>query len=172
MTSKLAQTDQTLLIINCAKSWQEVVQNQVYICPVQGASSNFKPARYFGVYHNLTVSHVANIEAVIDVDEQHNTTVRWLAGGGAEADYRARAVEKTTKLRQQADFPVRVILLDYLQATGFKKGSRGGMQNSKQYLDVSSVGVNSAGYLAGKLWDKSWSDFRAVTEASLAAAAE
>ena len=160
MTTMLPKDDQTLLIVNCAKTWQEVERERVYICPAEGSNYGNRPCRYFGIYHDQKVSHVANIEAVIDVQPDNETVVRWIGGGGREADYRQKAVDAATRLRTKAQLPLQVFVLGYPQATDFRKGSRVGMQGSKQYMDVSSLGVETAGYLAGKLWDKKWSDLR------------
>ncbi|HEX2913487.1 MAG TPA: hypothetical protein VH186_21975 [Chloroflexia bacterium] len=159
MAEKLPDDNQTLLIVNCSKSWQEVVAEGVYICPAAGGAYNHHPTRYFGVYHDKKVSHVANIEAVVDVNPDDSTTVRWLVWPVKEADFRKKAVAGANRLRPKNEFPVRVFLLGPLQATNFNKDTHGGMQNSARYYDVSSLGVSTAGFLAHKLSGKKWSDF-------------
>jgi len=154
----LPEENQTLLIINCAKSWQEILTERVYICPAVGTAFKFHPCRYFGVYHDKKVSHVINIEAVIDVQSDDTTSIRWINGGGREIDYRQRAVDAANRLRPKAEFPVQVFILGYPQTADFKKDSKGGMLGSKVYRDVTSVGVKTAGDLARKLMDKKWSD--------------
>lgn len=165
MTTQLPKNDQTMLIVNCARSWQEVEREHVYICPSEGANHKHKLSRYFGVYHNLKVSHVANIEAVIDVYPGNTTTTRWIGGGGKESDYQQKAIAYVNRLRPQTDIPLQVFILGYPQATDFKKGSPGGMQGSKQYMDVSSLEVDTAGYLALKLNGRLWSDFQPAARA-------
>ncbi len=173
MSEKLPKENQTLMIVNCTKTWQEVVDNKVYICPSVGAAYNYRPARYFGVYHSRKVSHVANIEAVIDVQLDGTTNVRWTALSFKEAEQRQKAVEQANQLRPKADFPVQVIILGVVQPTDFTKESPGGMFGSVKYLDVSGLEVDTAGYLAMKLRDKNWSqvgtDMPKVREAKAAA---
>lgn len=159
MTERLTSDNQTLLVINCARSWQEVERERVYICPADQGTYNHQPSRYFGLYRTLKVSHVANIEAVVDVAADDSTKVKWIAGGGREQDYQQKALTYANNLRPRSDFPVRVFVLGILQETDFKKDTRGGMQGSKQYIDVSKLGVDTAGFLAMKLRGKTWTDF-------------
>lgn len=119
-------------------------------------------SRYFGLYHGKGVSSVANIEAAIDVHPDDSTTIRWIGGLDKEDNYRLKAVKLAHQLRPKNQFPVRVLILDYLQPTDFRKNTRGGMVGSTQYFDVSSFGVNSAGFLAGKLAGKNWSEIKVL----------
>ena len=159
MSERLSSDNQQLLIINCAKSWQEVERERVYICPADQATSNHKPSRYFGLYRSSKVSHVANIEAVVKVLPGEKTEFEWIAGGGREQDYQQKALASALSLRPNSEVPVKVFILGVLQETDFKKDTRGGMQGSKQYFDVSKLNVDTAGFLAMKLRGKTWTDF-------------
>ncbi len=159
MSEKLSGDNQQLLVINCAKTWQEVERERVYICPAEQGSYNHKPSRYFGLYRTMKVSHVANIEAVVKVFPDETTQFEWITGGGREQDYQQKALTYALNLRPRTDLPVKVFILGILQETDFKKDTRGSMQGSKQYIDVSKLNVDSAGFLAMKLRGKTWADF-------------
>ncbi len=160
----MAQSDQTtnqiLDIVNCARTWQEVKEQRVYICPARGTAYQHQPAHYFGVYYNRSVQLVANIEAVVEVTAEGTAEIKWQFGGDRAANYQTRAIDAAKRLRPESDLPVQVFILDVLQATDFKKDTAGSMVGTKKYIDVSSLGVDSAGYLAGKLSGKKWSDFQ------------
>lgn len=162
MDEKLPKDNQVLLVVNCSQTFEEVERERAYICPASKGAYNHRPSRYFGLYHGKGVSSVANIEAAVDVQPDNNTTIRWIGGLDNETNYRAKAVSLASKLRPKNEFPVRVLILGYLQATDFRKDSRGGMAGSTQYFDVSSFGVKSAGFLAGKLLGKKWSELKAI----------
>ncbi|MBN9390806.1 MAG: hypothetical protein J0I20_22435 [Chloroflexi bacterium] len=162
MDEKLAWDNQVLLVVNCAKSFEEVERERAYICPADKGAYNHRPSRYFGLYHGKGVSAVANIEAAVDVQPDDSTTIRWIGGLGRETDYRMKAVGLANKLRPKNEFPVRVLILGVLQATDFRKDSRGGMAGSTQYFDVSSFGITGAGFLAGKLRGKKWSEIKFI----------
>ncbi len=159
MTNILPKDDQTLMIVNCSKNWEQIESNQIYSCPVE---NSLRPCRYFGIYYNLKVQRVANIEAVVEVHPDGNTNARWIGAGGREADYRQKALDYFNNLTPKPSTPLQVFILGVLQATSFKKGTKGGTQTSKQYLNMSSLGVSSAGYLAPQLYDRKWTDFEKV----------
>ena len=149
-----------MMIINCAKTWQEVEREKVYICPAAEGAYNHKPSRYFGLYRNKKVSHISNIEAVVKILPDETTQVEWISGFGREEDYRRQALLTALKLRPRNEFPVKVFILGILQETDFKKDSTGGMQGSKQYFDVSKLNVNTAGFVARELRGKTWEYLR------------
>ena len=162
MAETLPKENQILMIINCAKIWQEVEREEIYICPASGGSYNFRPSRYFGLYRNRKVSHVANIEAVLDVQEDDTSAVRWLLYPFKLEQYQQKAVEYSNRLRSKNEFPLRVLLLSKPQQTDFRKDSQGGLSGSVRYFDVSELSVESAGYLAHKLSGKNWSQVGTV----------
>ncbi len=162
MIEKLPKDNQILLVVNCTQTWEEVERERAYICPAQSGPYNHRPSRYFGVYHNKSVSTVANIEAAIDVNADESVTVRWISGLDTQDNYRRRAIEFAKRLRPKNEFPVRVLILGYPQATDFRRDGRGGMVGSTQYFDVTNQEVDSAGELAQKLRGKNWSSLKAV----------
>ncbi len=152
------------MVVNCTRTRQDVDRTGVYISPATGASNTYRPSRYFGVYYSQNVHEVANIEAVVEVNFDKTTNIRWLGGGGKESDYRQKAVEQAHLQRTEVDFPVQVFILGTLQATDFKKDGRAGTLSGTKYFDMSSLGVDTAGFLAMKLRGKKWSDFSPVEQ--------
>src|SRR3954453_19797118 len=120
MTTLLPKDDQTLMIVNCSKSWEQVEHDRIYICPV---NYSHRPCRYFGIYHDLKVGHVANIEAVVDVHPDGSTNIRWIGAGGQEADYRQKALDYFNNLKPKSPNPLQIFILGILQATSFKKST-------------------------------------------------
>lgn len=155
----MSDANQKLIIINCTKSADEVISRQVYICPAEGGSFKHQESRYFGLYKKMTVSHIANIEAVFRVNTDLSTEYLWGFGGGNQDYYRQKAIDLAKELRFSREDPptdVKVFLLGVLNKTDFKKNSQGGMQGSKQYEDMSEYNVDNAGLIASKLYGKTW----------------
>lgn len=151
--------NQKLIIINCTKTADEVVSRQVYICPADGGTYQHRESRYFGLYKKMTVSHIANIEAVVRVNTDHSTEFLWGFGSASQDYYRQKALELAKELRFDRENPptdVKVFILGFLNKTDFKKNSHGGMQGSKQYEDMSEYNVDNAGLIASKLYGKTW----------------
>jgi hypothetical protein len=159
MFERLPDSNQKLVVINCSKSVDEVKEHRVYICPAEGSAYKHQESRYFGLYKKMTVSHIANIEAVVRVNTDNSTSFYWIAGSGSEEHYRQKALAFATELRfskEDPPTPVKVFILGVLHKTDFKKDVRGGMQGNKQYFDVSEYNITTAGYLAPKLNGKTW----------------
>jgi hypothetical protein len=159
MVEKLPADNQVLVIINCSKSADEVIENRAYLCPAEGTAYQHKPVRYFGVYKNRTVLRIANIEAVVRVNTDLSTEFYYVAGGAGESIYQERAIKLAKDLRFSRENPptdVKVFILGYMNETNIKKATPGGMQGSKQYEDMGEYNVDSAGLLASKLYNKTW----------------
>lgn len=145
-------------VVNCSGRPDDVITHCVYICPAKTGAYQHSRAKYFGMYASKAVRRVALIEAVVEVDGAE-ANVRWKHVDTADADLVARAVERKSRLRAPGD-AVRVFLLGPQHETLFEKRSRGGMQGSKMYFDVSPLDPVDAADLAVKLRDKSWADLR------------
>ncbi len=149
-------------VVNCGRSKGSVIEKKVYTCPAKGGSYQHRRSKYFGVYKDKTVSHVAEILMVADVDEKGDILCLW-CNSDSEADcekYEEEIKNKLEKGEIEGYRPIRVFLLGEFYDTNFQKDSRGGMMGLKTYFDVSSLRVSNAEELALKLCDKDWSHLR------------
>jgi hypothetical protein len=151
-------------VVNCAGIPDDVLVGNVYMCPATGGAYSHQRCKYFGMYRSRRIEKVALIEAVVDVEDLGNATVKWRNVSTSEDALKERAEAKVQQLRPN-DFPTRVFLLGPLyDATDCIKDSPGGMQCSKQYFDVGSLKVDDAERLAQALSGKTWSKLRSLEE--------
>ena len=156
-TNFIQHSIETLDIINCSGSWQEVYADEVYICPATSGAFSHRQCKYFGAYFNKHVGAVGEIEAVVDVNSENDLEIYWTNYNQNTENHLARAKEKAFELRPD-EFPIRVFLLKDLYPTSFVKDSKGGMQGNKIYLNVEDLNITNAKELAGALDGKVWSD--------------
>ncbi len=142
--------------VNCAGTMERVLDLQAYACPTSGGAYSHARSRFFGAYKNKAVSHVAEIEAVVDVASD-TETILWNNGAGDERELKERA-RNALRLWGDGLMPGRVFLLGGLLETDFRKTTKGGMFGSKRYFDVASLKVADAGTLAASLRGRPWSD--------------
>lgn len=65
-----------------------------------------------------------------------------------------------SRRRDPDEVATRVFLLGDLHETAFRKGTKGGMIGSKQYFDISELGVENAEQLAEALQGREWSELK------------
>ncbi len=148
---------ETLDIVNCAKSWQEVFAEEVYLC-LTNSSFNHLQCKYFGVYFLKRVGAIGEIEAVIDVYENNRNEVYFINGNQNVEEYFSRARKKIMELRPN-QFPHRVFLLKDLYTTEFIKDSENAMRENKTYLNIEDLKIKDAKELAEILNGRRWSEF-------------
>lgn len=127
------------------------------MCPAAGGAYNHQRSKYFGMYRDKKVEKVALIRAVVDVVEEGLAHLRWRNVKSKKEVLKAEGIEKVAKFR--GEYPTRVFLLEDLFDTSFLKDTRGGMQGSKQYFDVSVLGVKNAEELSNKLKHMTWTSY-------------
>ena len=145
-------------IVNCGGDdfRRTVFSHNVYLCPAKGGAYTHKRCKYLGIYWAKHVGAVSEIEAVIDIHSENETSVYFINGNQNVEDYVARAKEKALELRPN-DLPIRVFLLENLHSTNFIKDSSGGMFGSKIYLNLEEFNITDAHDLAKKLSGKKYS---------------
>ncbi len=156
----LSSWQNRLDVVNCARSFDEVLRDKAYTCPAEGGKYSHKRCQYFGTYRNRCVERVALIEALVDLQSEDikTHTLRWK---NVEVEDK-ELIEKARVIHQRLQgnrYPLRVFLLSGLYATNFVKGTPGGMFGVKKYFDVSSLNANDAFNLAAKLKDKTWQSY-------------
>ncbi len=157
----LQSWERLLDVVNCAGTADnEVLVENVYMCPTTGGAYNHRRCKYFGMYRDKHIEQIALIEAVVDVEAPGRATVRWQNMPRSEERLKIEAEAKVQKLRPN-DFPTRVFLLGPLHATDCQKDSPGGMLASKQYFDVGPLKADGAEQLAHALSGTTWSEIRA-----------
>lgn len=149
-------------VVNCAGIPEDVTKGGVYMCPAEGRAYTHDRCRFFGMYRNKRVELIGEIEAVVDVDRQADTTViKWKNVAEGYSKFKRLAKEKIAELRPDAG-PTRVFLLGPLFKTDFQKDSRGGMIGSKQYFPIVKFQADDAKQLAEKLNGLKWSEVSGV----------
>jgi hypothetical protein len=111
-----------LNVVNCARLPEEILDDGVYICPTTGAAFQFKPCRFFGMYHHKAVELVAEIQAIVDIDAKAKTqTLQWKNPDYPKTDtaFKSLALKKRNDLRPR-ETPVRVFLLGEQFRTSFR----------------------------------------------------
>lgn len=145
-------------VVNCRISFDDVLQHQIYVCPATDGSYNHRRSLYFGMYRHKRVEQVAKIEAVVDLESEETSSIKWKNIEKSDPEL----VETARSRRSQIDnswYPARVFILADLHPTDFVKASPGGMQGSKQYFDISHLNIINAEDLAHKLNGKSWENY-------------
>jgi len=145
-------------VINCAGLPDDILVHGAYMCPTTGGSYSHSRCRFFGMCRGKRVEQLAEIEALIDLDDDEKATVRWKNVDVADKDLIQRARARAAAARP-GEYPTRVLLLGQLHATDFCKDSPGGMRGSKQYFDVGGIDAADAHALANALRGRSWSEF-------------
>ncbi|MFO0970103.1 MAG: hypothetical protein U0793_31515 [Gemmataceae bacterium] len=150
-------------VVNCAGLPVDILEENVYMCPDTGGAYNHARCKFFGMYQKKRVGKVALIEAVVDVEDDQNASLKWSNVATPETEIIKRARAKVQRLRQlrSREYPLRVFLLGPLYDTDFRKDTPRGMFGSKQYFDVGELDPTDAQDLAAKLRGKTWSQVQA-----------
>jgi len=154
----LPSWERRLDVINCAGLPNDVLVENVYICPASGGAYSHCRCKYFGMYRNRRIEKVALIEAVVDVEGPGVATIKWQNVTRSKDQVKNIAEAKVRKIRPDA-FPARVFLLGKLYDTDCKKDSKYGMWGNKKYFDIEHLNADGAEELASLLKGKKWSEF-------------
>jgi hypothetical protein len=147
-------------VVNCAGIPEDVLDRKVYICPASGGAYSHYRCKYFGMYRNKRVEVIAEINAVVDVNEENAGALKWRNNTATtQTELIAAAVAKVQQCRNVSSHPRRVFLLGQLYETDFRKDTPGGMQGSKIYFDIGQLRIADAHSLADALRDKTWSNY-------------
>lgn len=144
---------------NCSTMSHEQVEHGTYICPATGGAYTHQRARFFGMYRNKRVDHVAAIRAVVDVEADGTASIYYKNVGTPDDELFDEARAKRNEIRPGDDHALRIFLLGPLYETDFRKDSPGGMMGSKQYFSVKALSPNGVEQLAQDLRGKPWSQF-------------
>ena len=152
----LLETWQEVLdVVNCAK-WPEIqIEDGIYMCPLQSGAYSHRRSRFFGVYRAKCVSHIAEIEGMLEFESPDTGQVVWKnvsRESNQEMILRARSLIE----KWGWDYPVRAFLLGDRFKTDFRKISKGGMLSSKRYFSVKKFDSGSSELLAKSLDGRSW----------------
>jgi len=149
-------------VVNCAGLPNDILTENVYVCPATGGAYNHAKCKYFGMYRGKRVEKVAVIEAVVDLEDDDNGKVKWHMAPGRDSNFIQQASAKLQKIRptRPRQYPLRVFLLGPLHDTDFRKDTTGGMFGSKRYFNVAALEAADAQELASRLRGKTWSQLR------------
>lgn len=146
-------------VVNCSRTFDQVIDHRTYVCPATGGHYNHRRSLYFGMYRDKSVQRIASIQAVLDLESETESTLKWKNIDHSDNDLIATAQERYSKCGNIPPYPARIFVLGELHHTAFTKTSPGGMQGAKQYFDVSKLKVENAADLARKLQGKTWKDY-------------
>lgn len=144
-------------VVNCAGIPEDIIDHNVYMCPATSGAYSHQRCKYFGMYKDKTVSKVALIKAVVDVESDSSSEIKWINLQSDNDNYRDAAIRLVSEVR--GEYPTRIFLLDKLFDTNFVKDSSGGLMGSKKYFDISSLEIKDSQDLAEKLSGMKWSEF-------------
>ena len=146
-------------VVNCTGSYENFLDHGAYLCPTQGGAYSHQRCKYFGGYKRKEVNHIAEIRAVVDVDKNGSSSINWNNSGEDQQQLIDEAIRMAEQLWPDRN-DARVFLLGDRFETSFSKDSKGGMQQSKLYFDISKLDTEDAADVAQKLMGKFWSEFR------------
>lgn len=152
-------------VVNCGKTMNEIMEENVYMCPDTGGPYEHRRAKYFGPYSNKVVANIFEIRAIVVIDRNLGTSsIKWQNDLDAKKDdLKREAIDKLQmwqwRIDENKSVPVQVFLLDKRESTKFIKDSSGGMFASKHYFRDIADNCKNSKELAEKLLNKNWSDF-------------
>ncbi len=152
----------TLNVVNCATSWQNIVDSACYCCPDTGRTYSHKRTRYFGTYKDKCVQYIYEIDAVVSVSENGtNATIKWCNADNQDEKAICNKAKETVKKychEENKIKPMQVFILGERREVNFKKDSTGGMWGTKLYFKNIAKGCKGIDDFAELLKDKTWSD--------------
>jgi hypothetical protein len=147
--------DQQLDVVNCTRHFEDICNENAYVCPTVGKNYLHRRSKYFGLYRNKHVELIAHIDAVVDVRDG-SAEVLWQNVERGNDSLISDARSRLQILRPN-ELPKRIFLLSDPHLTEFEKDTPGGMRPSRQYFDISGLNASDFGDLARKLNGKAWS---------------
>lgn len=150
-------------VVNCAKSKEDVMCRQLYLCPEARGAYKHARAKYFGIYENKNVNCIAEIKAVCTYDYDEQTKQTQIAVSWFDRDnYKEEDILKEAKEKSQycCGEPRQMFLLtNFKENINFKKDSAGGMFGSKIYFNFDS-NIKNIDDLTTAIRNQNWSKFQ------------
>ena len=139
------------------------IEENVYICPNYGGAYSHRRALYFGAYIEKTVVKILEIKAVVTInDSELNAEILYnntdISIEILQQEAKKKVLQYPDRIKQLAQFPLKIFLLDKPFPTNFQKESLGGLR-TKTYFDVKHSGVNNSESLAKALNGNNWESF-------------
>jgi len=158
--SLLPRWKNMLDVVNCSGSFNNVREHGIYTCPTSGGAYSHRRCKYFGAYGgSKLVEIVSEIRAVLEFEDGECTKLSWINTDESRESLIDEGIEKL-KMLNQADDDVRVFLLGQRLPTKFVKDTKGGMQQSKLYFDITKLEATNTEHLATLLKSHKWSDLK------------
>ena len=150
-------------VVNCAKSKEDVISRQLYLCPEARGAYKHARAKYFGIYENKNVNCIAEIKAVCTYDYDEQTKQTQIAVSWFDRDnYKEEDILKEAEEKSQYCWgePRQMFLLtNFKENINFKKDSAGGMFGSKLYFNFDS-NIKNIDDLTTTIQNQNWSKFQ------------
>lgn len=172
---KLYNPSQTLAVVNCAGTIDEIMNNHIYACGATGVAYSFKPFKYFGPYSQKEVSAIFEVKAAIDIEPTKKLTpdkckIYWKNVSEDDEvlinELISKLNEKNNKFSKDRRNEIeksntRIFLLNgnNFAETRFIKNTPRGLYSTKKYFNDIASDCNNAKELAQKLNGKFWSNF-------------
>ena len=152
-------------VASCRNSYDQVIENNAYICPAGGGQRKHRRAKYLAPYKDKKVEYIYTVRAnvIVDINKTH-AKVEW-NNSGEKKEVLINAAKNLIdsikgRTEENMKVPLQVFLLKDGQKTMFQKGSKGGLYGSKTYFWDIALGCKSSSELAEKCKDKNWEDFQ------------
>lgn len=120
-------------IVNCSKSIEDIKEKGYYACTLNGSNYNHKKSKIFMAYNNKQIEFIANIEAVINYDENGKENRIYCMKKVNKKYQFGEIIEKED--RQNIDLKF-FILSDITPIENCKKSSSNGMYGNKMYIET------------------------------------
>ena len=151
-------------VVNCAKSKQDVLERQLYICPEAYGQYKHARAKYFGIYENKNVNYIAEIKAVCTSNYDEETKKYKIGVSWFDRDnYEEKEILKEAEEKSKSycwDEPLQMFLLNnFRDNINFSKDSPGGLFGSKTYFNFES-NIKNIDDLTATIQNQNWSKFQ------------
>lgn len=120
-------------IVNCSKSIEDIKEKGYYACPLNGSNYNHKKSKIFMAYNNKQIEFIANIEAVINYDENGKENRIYCMKEVNKKYQFGEIIEKEDRQNKDLKF---FILSDITPIENCEKSSSNGMYGNKMYIET------------------------------------
>ncbi|MBR3011559.1 MAG: hypothetical protein IKH91_12270 [Prevotella sp.] len=147
-------------VVNCGITKNEILQDNIYMCPNRGGQYRHQRARYFGTYWERNVEYIYHIDAIVAFDVNfHSYEMKWkndIKEDDKELLKRAKEAIKKYRIDEIRQNGIQVFLLSDPRKVDFKKDTKGGLYGSKKYFMINDAkDIDSCAKL---IKERKWSD--------------
>ena len=148
-------------VVNCAKSKEPFIERELYVCPEARGAYKHARSKYFGIYENKNVNHIAEIKAVCAYEYDEQTKKSKINISWFDNQYNEKEIlnEAETKKEAWTESRQMFLLTNFKENINFRKDSAGGMFGSKIYFNFDS-NIKNIDDLTKTIQNQNWSKFQ------------